>query len=86
MRRRWVDRVAIPLADGRSWIIPVIILILSWAGSSLVGYYQSAMAMSNRMTAVEVQQRLDSVNEKDRLDRIETKLDNLFFEVTGRKP
>lgn len=74
------------ISDGRSWILPIVLLIMSWAASSLVGFYHNDVALTNRITAIETQERLDGANEKERLDRIENKLDHLFYEMTGKQP
>lgn len=76
----------VPLPDGRSWIVPVVLLVATWGVSSLVGFFHTDASVTNRITAVETQQKADSEHEKQRLDRIEDKLDRLFYEVTGRKP
>lgn len=66
----------------RAWILPIALLILSWTASSVIGYFHNDIAVTNRVTVVETQERMNS----DRLDRIENKLDRLFYEMTGHKP
>lgn len=77
----------ISLVDNRAaWVVPAILVLLGWCAQIFMGYHSADLDLNNRVTAVETQQRADSSNEKDRLNRIEDKLDRLFYEVTGKKP
>lgn len=78
--------MAVPIPDGRSWIIPCILVVLGWGASTFWGYHVNDVDVMSRVTAVETQQRIDSVNQKERLNRIEDKIDRLFVELTGRRP
>lgn len=61
----------------RDWVLPIAMFVLSLVASGLIAYAQGERAASNRVTAVENQQK----NDGQRLDRMESKLDRLLERV-----
>lgn len=59
------------------WVLPIALALLSLAVSGWANYNRTDKELTNRVTAVEVQQK----NDGQRLERIENKLDRVLEAV-----
>ena len=63
-------------------LVAIALGLIGYMIAGYVGYNNTSSSITNRLTALEIHQADNAA----RMERVENKIDQMFYAVTGRKP